>query len=413
MTATPHLFDRWSLRSLSLSNRIVVSPMCQYSSTNGLASDWHLVHLGARAVGGAALVFTEATAVTPEGRISPVDLGVWSDAHVDGLARIARFVHAQGSAAGVQIAHAGRKGSTAPPWEGGHAVPPERGGWVPVGPGPEPYAPAGPPPRALTVPELQLIVAAFAAAARRVLDAGFDVLEIHAAHGYLLHEFLSPIVNTRTDAYGGSFENRARLCLDVVRVVREVWPDRRPVFVRISATDWVPGGWDLDEAVELCRRLKDAGVDLIDCSSGGAVPHAQVRTTPGTRCRSPNGSGARRRLRPGPWDSSRRPTRPRRSWRKAAPTASCWRANCCAVPTGPSRLPGRSTRGAPGRASICGRRRRASAFELLIDFGETRRADAMAEPGLGVLRDVGVELLPVVVVGANALAVPADREQAL
>jgi 2,4-dienoyl-CoA reductase-like NADH-dependent reductase (Old Yellow Enzyme family) len=277
----PHLFDQLTLRGLTLPNRVVVSPMCQYSSTDGLANDWHLVHLGTRAIGGAGLVLTEATAVTPDGRISPADLGVWSDAHVDGLARIARFVHAQGSAAGVQIAHAGRKASTTPPWEGRQAVPPDAGGWQPAGPGAEPFAPSTPRPRALGTSELPAIVEAFAAAARRVREAGFDVVEIHAAHGYLLHEFLSPLVNGRQDAYGGSFDNRARLTLEVAAAVRAAWPERLPVFVRISATDWAPGGWDLDEAVELARRLKAVGVDLVDCSSGGAVADASVPAAPG------------------------------------------------------------------------------------------------------------------------------------
>jgi 2,4-dienoyl-CoA reductase-like NADH-dependent reductase (Old Yellow Enzyme family) len=277
----PQLFDPLTLRGLTLPHRILVSPMCQYSSRDGFANDWHVVHLGSRAVGGAALVFTEATAVSAEGRISPADLGVWSDAHVDGLARVARFVHANGAAAGLQIAHAGRKGSTAAPWEGGHAVAPDAGGWQPVGPTAEPFAVSSPRPRALARSEMPAIVDAFAAAARRALDAGFDIIEIHAAHGYLLHQFLSPLVNTRDDEYGGSFDGRARLCLEVAGAVRAVWPDRQPVFVRISATDWAPGGWDLDEAVELSRRLKAAGVDLVDCSSGGAVPHAQVRTGPG------------------------------------------------------------------------------------------------------------------------------------
>jgi 2,4-dienoyl-CoA reductase-like NADH-dependent reductase (Old Yellow Enzyme family) len=277
----PHLFAPLRLRDLSLSNRIVVSPMCQYSSTDGLVNDWHLVHLGARAVGGAALVFTEATAVAPEGRISPVDLGVWSDAHVDGLARLARFLHSQGSAAGVQIAHAGRKASTAPPWEGRHAMAVEDGGWQPVGPGTDPFEASSLRPRALTTSEIDGVVEAFRAAAGRVLEAGFDVLEIHAAHGYLIHEFLSPLINGRADAYGGSFDNRARLCLDIVEAVRGVWPPHLPLFVRISATDWAPGGWDIDEAVALASRLKAKGVDLVDCSSGGAVPQQQIKAAPG------------------------------------------------------------------------------------------------------------------------------------
>jgi 2,4-dienoyl-CoA reductase-like NADH-dependent reductase (Old Yellow Enzyme family) len=281
MAAMPHLLDPFPLRGITIPNRILVSPMCQYSSRDGFANDWHLVHLGSRAAGGAGLVFTEATAVAPDGRISPADLGIWRDDHVPFLERIVAFIHGQGSAAGMQIAHAGRKASMAPPWEGVVAVPEAAGGWQPVGPNAERFAPASPAPRALTSGELAGIVAAFAAAARRTLAAGFDVIEVHAAHGYLLHEFLSPLVNTRADAYGGSFDGRVRLVLEVASAVRAVWPDDRPVCVRISASDWMPGGWDIDEAVELARRLRGAGVDLIDCSSGGAVPGASIPTAPG------------------------------------------------------------------------------------------------------------------------------------
>ena len=275
------LFDPIDLRSLTLSHRIVVSPMCQYSSVNGLANDWHLVHLGARAVGGAALVFTEAAAVTAEGRISPQDLGIWSDEHIPGLRRITDFLHAQGSAAGIQLAHAGRKGSTPAPWFPAGTVTPPQGGWEPVAPTSEPFADGYPTPRALTIPEINHIVRAFEAAARRALDAGFDVVEIHAAHGYLLHEFLSPLVNTRTDDYGGSLDNRVRLTVDVADAVRRAWPDSLPVFVRISATDWVDGGWDVDQSVELAKRLRIVGMDLIDCSSGGAVRQARIPVAPG------------------------------------------------------------------------------------------------------------------------------------
>jgi 2,4-dienoyl-CoA reductase-like NADH-dependent reductase (Old Yellow Enzyme family) len=277
----PHLFDTFALRNVRLANRIVVSPMCQYSSTDGFANDWHFVHLGSRAVGGASLVFTEATAVTPDGRISPEDLGIWNDAHVESVARIARFVRAQGCAAGMQIAHAGRKGSTFAPWKGQGAVLAGAGGWQPVGPGAEAFSDGFPIPRTLSATEIAEVVCAFADAARRALAAGFNVLEIHAAHGYLVHEFLSPLTNHRTDEYGGSFDHRTRLCLDVVDAVRRVWPERLPLFVRISATDWVPGGWDVDQAVELARRLRGRGVDLIDCSSGGAVPRAQIPFGPG------------------------------------------------------------------------------------------------------------------------------------
>lgn len=276
-----HLFDRVTFRGLTLANRIIVSPMCQYSSRDGFANDWHFVHLGSRAIGGAGLVFTEATAVTAEGRISPHDLGIWRDDHIEMLGQITRFVRGQGSAAGIQLAHAGRKGSTVRPWEGQGAIPPEQGGWQPVGPGEEPFADNYPVPRPLTPVEIAHVVAAFRDAARRGLAAGFDVIEVHAAHGYLLHEFLSPLVNHRTDAYGGSFANRARLCLEVVEAIRSVWPEERPLFVRLSCSDWVAGGWDIEQSVELAQRLRERGVNLIDCSSGGTVPHAQIPFAPG------------------------------------------------------------------------------------------------------------------------------------
>lgn len=276
-----HLFEPLILRGLTLANRILVSPMCQYSSTDGFATDWHLVHLGSRAIGGAAIVFTEATAVTPEGRISPADLGIYRDAHVDMLSRVVRFVHAQGSAAGIQLAHAGRKASTDAPWRGGLKVDPAAGGWQVVGPGDAPFDAQYPVPRALTTGEIADVVAAFRKATTRALEAGFDVVEIHAAHGYLIHEFLSPLSNTRTDHYGGSFDNRARLLREVVSAVRQVWPDRQPVFVRISATDWVRGGWDIDESIALAKQLAPLGVDLIDCSTGGNAAGAQVPLAPG------------------------------------------------------------------------------------------------------------------------------------
>jgi len=277
----PSLFDPIDFRSLTLPCRLVVSPMCQYSSVNGLANDWHLVHLGSRAIGGAALVFTEAAAVTAEGRISPQDLGIWSDEQLPALQRITDFVRSQGSAIGIQLAHAGRKGSTPAPWFGDGTVTPPEGGWEPVSPTTAPFAEGYPVPRALTVPEINGVVRAFEAAALRARDAGFDVVEIHAAHGYLLHQFLSPLVNTRTDEYGGSFDNRVRLTLDVADAVRRAWPDSLPVFVRISATDWVDGGWDVDQSVELARRLRTIGIDLIDCSSGGAVRGAKISVAPG------------------------------------------------------------------------------------------------------------------------------------
>ncbi|MGE5246189.1 MAG: NADH:flavin oxidoreductase/NADH oxidase [Betaproteobacteria bacterium] len=276
-----HLFSPLALRDVTLVNRIIVSPMCEYSSVDGFANDWHLVHLGSRAVGGAALVFTEATAVTAEGRISPDDLGIWQDAHVEMLSRIVRFVHGQKAAAGIQLAHAGRKGSTAAPFKGGGAVAPDRGGWEPVAPTAQPFADGYPMPRALDAAGIAAVAAAFGDAARRARDAGFDAVEIHAAHGYLIHEFLSPLSNTRTDGYGGSFDNRIRLCLEVVDAVRRVWPERLPVFLRISATDWTPGGWDIEQSIELARRVHARGVDLVDCSSGGNVARAEIPLGPG------------------------------------------------------------------------------------------------------------------------------------
>src|SRR6185295_17041244 len=275
------LFDQLTIRDLTLNNRVFVSPMCQYSSEDGFANDWHFVHLGSRAAGGASLVLTEATAVTAEGRISPQDLGIWRDEHISELSRIVRFVHSMGSAAGIQLAHAGRKGSTSPPWQGLTGVPPESGGWQPIGPTADAFTPGYPEPRAIDSCEIPGIVDAFKAAARRALACGFDVAEVHAAHGYLIHEFLSPLINTRIDGYGGSYDNRVRLCLEIVEGVRSVWPEQSPLFVRISATDWAPGGWDLDQSVELARRLRDRGVDLVDCSSGGAVHHQQIAVGPG------------------------------------------------------------------------------------------------------------------------------------
>lgn len=272
----PHLFSELRLRGVALRNRIAVSPMCQYSCEDGLANDWHLVHLGARAVGGAAVVFTEAAAVTPEGRISPQDLGVWSDKHFEPLARIARFIETQGSLPGVQLAHAGRKGGVYRPWSGQGAAPESAGGWRPVGPGPEAFGAGYWQPQALDVEQIGAVQRAFATAAARAVAAGFRVIEIHAAHGYLAHEFLSPLSNRRTDAYGGSFENRTRFLRECAAAVRQVIPDRYPLFTRISSTDWTEGGWDLDQSVALARQLKELGVDLVDCSSGGNVEKAEV-----------------------------------------------------------------------------------------------------------------------------------------
>jgi 2,4-dienoyl-CoA reductase-like NADH-dependent reductase (Old Yellow Enzyme family) len=276
-----HLFAPLSLRSLSLRNRLVVSPMCQYSSDDGFANDWHFVHLGSRAVGGAALVLTEAAAVTPEGRISPHDLGLYRPEHVEALARIVRFVRGQGAAAGIQLAHAGRKGSTGRPWESPSGIAPANGGWQPISSTNRAFKDDYPVPRQMSVDDIAAAIHAFATAAARALDAGFDVVELHAAHGYLIHQFLSPLVNDREDAYGGSFDNRIRFCLESVDAIRTVWPERLPLFVRLSCTDWVEGGWDIEQSVELARRLASRGVDLIDCSSGGAVSHARIPVAPG------------------------------------------------------------------------------------------------------------------------------------
>ncbi|MBJ6762876.1 NADH:flavin oxidoreductase/NADH oxidase [Myxococcaceae bacterium JPH2] len=275
------LFTPLTLRGLTLRNRIVVSPMCQYSSEDGFANDWHQVHLGSRAVGGAGLVLTEATAVEAIGRISPKDLGLWKDAQVERLARINAFMLAQGAAVGVQLAHAGRKASTAPPWEGQGAVPPEAGGWRPVSASGEPFDTGSPVPETLDAAGIARVVQAFADAAGRALEAGFQVAEVHAAHGYLLHEFLSPRTNARADRYGGTFENRTRLLLDVVRAVRSRWPESMPVFVRLSATDWVENGWTVEDSVALAKRLAPEGVDLVDCSSGGLIPGVKVPVGPG------------------------------------------------------------------------------------------------------------------------------------
>jgi 2,4-dienoyl-CoA reductase-like NADH-dependent reductase (Old Yellow Enzyme family) len=289
-TATDHdrdvpqvdLLSPLTLRGVTFRNRIAMSPMCHYSAREGLASDWHLVHLGSRAVGGVSLVVVEATAVTREGRISPGDLGIWADEHVEPLARIARFVSSQGAVPGIQLAHAGRKGSCEPPWKGGAVLRgPVSGGWPVVAPSPIPFREGDPVPTALDEAGLDGVVAAFEAGARRALAAGFRVLEVHAAHGYLLHEFLSPLSNRRTDEYGGSLENRMRLLLRVSQRLRKLMPEELPLFVRISATDWVEGGWDVEQSVELARRLKALSVDLIDVSSGGTTPRAVIPVSKG------------------------------------------------------------------------------------------------------------------------------------
>jgi 2,4-dienoyl-CoA reductase-like NADH-dependent reductase (Old Yellow Enzyme family) len=256
--------------------------MCQYSSEDGLANDWHLVHLGSRAAGGVSLVMVEATAVTPEGRITPADMGIWDDRHVEPLARIARFVEGQGAVPGIQLAHAGRKASCDVPWKGGRSLKtPAEGGWTVVGPSPIPFREGDPVPVPLDEAGIDGVVAAFEAAARRALAAGFRLIEIHSAHGYLLHEFLSPLSNHRTDRYGGSLESRMRLLLQVAERLRSILPAEMPLFVRISATDWVDGGWDIDQSVVLAGVLREIGVDLIDVSSGALVPHARIPISPG------------------------------------------------------------------------------------------------------------------------------------
>jgi len=276
------LFSPLTIRGVTLRNRIGVSPMCQYSSTDGRATAWHLVHLGSRAVGGAGLVFTEATAVEASGRISPGDLGIYADAQCEMLATITTFVRAQGAVPGIQLAHAGRKASTARPWEGRGAVGRDEGGWDGVdAPSAIAFSETYPHPRELDHAGIARVVAAFRTAAQRALAVGFQVAELHAAHGYLLHEFLSPLSNRRTDAYGGSFDNRIRLVCEAIAAIRSVWPDHLPLMLRVSATDWVEGGWTIDDTVELARRVGPLGVDLVDCSSGGNSPTAEIPVGPG------------------------------------------------------------------------------------------------------------------------------------
>lgn len=277
----PALFEPLMQRGARLRNRIVVSPMCQYSCVDGVPTDWHLVHLGSRAVGGAAVVFTEASAVSPEGRISPDDAGIWNDTQGQAWARIAGFVEAQGAIPGVQLAHAGRKASTYAPWRGRGEVPRGEGGWTVLAPSVVAFDDDYPTPDALDDAGIAKVVADYRAAALRAIDAGFKLIEIHAAHGYLLHQFLSPLSNFRQDHYGGSFWNRARALHEVIAAVREVMPEAMPLWLRISATDWAQGGWDADQSVELARGLRELGVDLVDASSGGLVPHQQIPLEPG------------------------------------------------------------------------------------------------------------------------------------
>lgn len=278
----PRLFDPLDVRSVTFPNRIFVSPMCEYSSEDGFANEWHLVHLGSRAVGGAGLVFTEATAVTPEGRISPQDLGIWKDEHLPGLTRIVNFIQQQGSVAGMQLAHAGRKASTLRPWDGNGKVNELDGGWRNVmAPSAIPFADNYPHPIEMTPGMIARVVAAFSGAAARALKAGFRVIEIHAAHGYLIHEFLSPLSNHRKDDYGGGFENRTRFVREITIAIRKVWPQELPLFIRISATDWTDGGWDIEQSVALVKELKPLGVDFVDCSSGGNAAQAKIPVGPG------------------------------------------------------------------------------------------------------------------------------------
>ena len=280
-----NLFDPFPQRSLTLRNRLLVSPMCQYSALDGVPNDWHLVHLGSRAVGGAGAVLAEATAVSPEGRISAQDTGLWNEVQADAWRPIARFIKAHGAVAGVQLAHAGRKAGTLRPWDGHGPIPEGHGDWATVAPSALPFDTGWKLPQALDPTGIQAVIANFRDAARRALEAGFELIELHAAHGYLLHQFLSPLTNQRDDRYGGSFENRSRLLREVIAAVREVWPEALPLWLRISATDWArkdgPRGWDIEQSVRLAREVKSLGVDLIDVSSGGLLPHVKIPLVPG------------------------------------------------------------------------------------------------------------------------------------
>lgn len=274
------LFSPLTIKDITLRNRIMISPMCEYSSVDGFANDWHLVHLGSRAVGGAALIMQEATAVSPEGRISPDDMGIWKDEHIEKLKQIVNFIHEHGAIAGIQLAHAGRKASVNSPWKGGKQIKLDDGGWKTVAPSPIPFHDGDEAPQALDNNGIKKVISDFKEAAQRALKVGYKVIEVHAAHGYLLHEFLSPLTNERSDEYGGSFDNRIRLLLQVVEAVQEIWPATLPLFVRISATDWSEGGWDIDESVKLSAILKDKGVDLIDCSTAGNIAGAKIPLGP-------------------------------------------------------------------------------------------------------------------------------------
>jgi 2,4-dienoyl-CoA reductase-like NADH-dependent reductase (Old Yellow Enzyme family) len=275
------LFSPLTIKEITFRNRIVISPMCEYSSVDGFANDWHLVHLGSRAVGGAALIIQEATAVSAEGRISPDDMGIWKDEHIEKLKQIVTFIHQQGAVAGIQLAHAGRKASWASPWKGGKQIKLKDGGWKAVAPSAIAFNDADEAPEALDKNGIRKVINDFSTAAQRALKTGYKVIEIHGAHGYLINEFLSPLSNQRMDEYGGSFENRIRLLLEIVEAVQSVWPKTLPLFVRISATDWAEGGWNIDESVQLSAILKNKEVDLIDCSSGGVVPHVKIPVAAG------------------------------------------------------------------------------------------------------------------------------------
>jgi 2,4-dienoyl-CoA reductase-like NADH-dependent reductase (Old Yellow Enzyme family) len=275
------LLSPYRIKDVQFRNRIVVSPMCEYSSVDGFANDWHLVHLGSRAVGGAGLIITEATAISPEGRISASDLGIWKNAHLDKLKNIVSFIHAQGAVAGIQLAHAGRKASHEVPWKGGQQVKKADGGWQAMAPSAIPFTPGDEAPEALSTEGIRKVVADFKAAAQRAWQVGFRLIELHGAHGYLVHEFLSPLSNQRTDEYGGSFENRTRLLLEIIAAVQTVWPANLPLWVRLSCTDWAEGGWNEDDSVQLARLLKEKGVDLIDCSTGGVIPGVKIPLVPG------------------------------------------------------------------------------------------------------------------------------------
>lgn len=276
----PNLFDPIKIRGVELKNRLVVSPMCQYSSIDGFANDWHLVHLGSRAVGGASLVFTEATSVSPEGRISPDDLGLWKDEQVIFLKRITTFIKQNGGKAGIQLAHAGRKASHASPWKGGKQLNEEEDGWQNIAPSAVPYKPDELVPLEMSIEQMRLLIDDFKNATIRAMEAGFDIIEIHAAHGYLINEFLSPLSNFRVDEYGGSFENRIRILLETVRSMRQIMPEQMPLFVRISAVDWVDGGWNINDSIKLATLLKNEGVDVIDCSSGGISRAQSIPVAP-------------------------------------------------------------------------------------------------------------------------------------